>query len=157
MRALLPALVLLLPLSAAAQPRDIAIDTLRIAQLQEPDWVRRSEGGRVLYRCVNTVRCPLPTTVEIRSAFEAWPAAWRGARLMSTEPAEGGRHGLQIEAATAAGHLVSRSFGEGGSMLDVQVAARSLDVARALADTAIRSLLPQVFDAPALDNARSAR
>jgi hypothetical protein len=53
-----------------------------------------------------------------------------------------------MEAAAEAGgtvYFVTRWLGRGERMLDVKITARNLEFARALANTAVRSIDPQVF------------
>jgi len=169
-----PLLVLLaalsLPSIAHAQfKRYFDVSALRIEDLIEPDWAFRVEENRVRYLCVQG--CPSPTAVEIKGvvrgerfpeAFESGPlspavlkahgeatARRLGTRFLAATPLDvAGRKGVQMEASAELGgtvYFITRWIGQGDRMLDVKVTTRDLALARELADTATRSLVPQVF------------
>jgi hypothetical protein len=169
-----PLLVLLaaltLPSTVQAQFKSyFDVSALRVDELIEPDWAFRVEENRVRYLCVRG--CPSPTAIEIKGvvrgeklpqAFETGslaPATLKqqgeataerlGSKFLGAQPLEvAGRKGVQLEASADLGgpvYFITRWIGDGDRMLDVKVTARDLKLARELADTATRSLVPQVF------------
>ena len=149
------------------------VSQLGIPELKEPDWHRRLDGDRVRYLCVNAERCPMPTGIDIKgvirpdelpAAFESGEASPEtlllqgranaqrtGSQFLAADPIEiDGIKGVHMEASGEMGgtvYFVTRWIGQGHRMLDVKVTTRDLGLARQLSDTAIRSLLPQVFGA----------
>ena len=141
----------------------------QIPELKEPAWGHRRDGDRHLYLCVQG--CDQPTGIEIKGviraenlpdAFESGPlspaqllsqgranAGRTGARFLTAEPFSiGGLRGVHMEASAEVSgtvYFVTRWIGQGNRMLDVKVTARDLALARQLSDTAVRSLVPQVF------------
>jgi hypothetical protein len=57
----------------------------------------------------------------------------------------GSVQGVHMEASAGTVYFVSRWLGRGNRMLDVKVTAPDLDLARQLADTVTRGIVPQVF------------
>jgi hypothetical protein len=145
------------------------VSALRLDDLIEPDWAFRVEENRVRYLCVKG--CPSPTAIEIKGvvrgeklpeAFDAGPlspsalkqqgeatASRLGSTFITAEPvAVAGHKGVQMEASAdlnGAVYFVTRWIGQGDRMLDIKVTSRDLKLARELADSATRSLVPQVF------------
>lgn len=172
MRLLLALIAALAPLTAQAQFKSyFDIRALRIAGLTEPDWALRVEENRLRYLCLNAQRCPSPTAIEIKGvvrgeklpdAFEAGEltpaflkkqgdtnAARLGTNFISAEALTvAGRKGVHMEASAemnGAVYFVTRWIGQGDRVLDVKVTTRDLALGRTLAETATRSLVPQVF------------
>jgi hypothetical protein len=171
MRPLLVLLAILaLPSTVQAQFKSyFDVSKLRVDDLIEPDWAFRVEENRVRYLCVQG--CASPTAVEIKGVVRGdklpqafgtgalAPATLKqqgeataqrlGSRFLGAEPLEvSGRKGVQMEASADLGgpvYFITRWIGEGERMLDIKVTARDLELARELADTATRSLVPQVF------------
>ena len=172
MRLVLAVIAALVPLAAQAQFKGyFDIGALRIAELAEPDWAVRVEENRVRYLCLKEAHCPTPTGIEIRGivraeklpeGFESGElspaflkkqgdanAARLGSQFLGAEPlAVAGRKGVHMEASADMGgtvYFITRWIGQGDRLLHVKVTTRDLALARTLAETATRSLVPQVF------------
>lgn len=161
---------LALPGSAEAQFKGyFDVSHVEIPELKPPAWGHRQDGDRHLYLCVED--CTPPTGIEIKgiiraenlpAAFESGPlspaqllsqgranAERTGTRFLTAQPFDiGGLRGVHMEASAKVGgtiYFVTRWIGDGNRMLDVKVTAPDLELARRLSDTAVRSLVPQVF------------